>query len=62
VLLFSTGQDRIAYSETGVGEEWQAYVTPFSTTEKGATYISNVLTVQGAALDNIVIEGPVSVN
>lgn len=41
-----SGGDLIVSGETSVGDEWQAHVTPFSSTEIGATYQSNTITIQ----------------
>ncbi len=40
------GGDLIVSTETSVGDEWQAHVTPFSSTEVGSTYQSNTVTIQ----------------
>ncbi|MCB2229094.1 hypothetical protein KQH82_00120 [bacterium] len=43
--LYAQGRDVIASSETEIGDEWQATVTPFSATAAGTGVASNVLTV-----------------
>jgi lysophospholipase L1-like esterase len=45
IALYSVGTDVIKSSETDVGDEWQARVTPFSSTEAGSTYVSNTITI-----------------
>ncbi len=48
--MYAVGQNIIRATETGVGEEWQARVTPFSDSEPGATYPSNTITIVDQAL------------
>jgi hypothetical protein len=45
LLFTSTGQNEIVAINTNVGETWQTMVTPFSSTEAGATVGSNTLTI-----------------
>ncbi len=46
--LYSSGPDVIKSSETSVGDDWQARVTPFSASEVGSTYQSNTVTIVSA--------------
>jgi lysophospholipase L1-like esterase len=47
--LYDDGPNVITASETSVGDQWQARVTPFSDTEAGMTYQTNTLTIQSGA-------------
>jgi lysophospholipase L1-like esterase len=63
--LYNSGGTVVSSSETVAGEQWQAYVTPFSASESGATVGTNTVVIQGSGvgiLDYIEIEGPGSVN
>jgi lysophospholipase L1-like esterase len=54
--LYSAGRDVIVDEETNVGDEWQAFVTAFSTTDAGDLQASNVLTVAGGpTLTNVAL-------
>ncbi len=44
--LYTSGPDVIKWSETNVGEQWSAAVTPFSETDAGSTVQSNTVTIQ----------------
>jgi len=44
-LFSTTGSNRIVAQETKIGDVWQARVTPYSATEAGTPYPSNVITI-----------------
>jgi len=48
--LYEHGGNRIAAAETEVGHTWYAEVTPFSTTEAGATVVSNAVFINPTEL------------
>jgi len=54
LLALYHGSDTIKSTETSVGEQWYADVTPFSETEKGSTESSNTLTIK---IDPPVVSG-----
>ncbi|MDX9856910.1 MAG: LamG-like jellyroll fold domain-containing protein [candidate division Zixibacteria bacterium] len=41
------GTDTLRYTETEIGDDWAAWVTPFSSTEAGASVKSNTITIYG---------------
>jgi hypothetical protein len=46
ILALYNGGNVIVSSETSIGDEWQAHVTPFSSTDIGMTYPSNIITIK----------------
>lgn len=52
-LYQSGGGDTLKYTETEIGDEWAAWVTPFSSTEAGASVKSNTLTVYDASVAEV---------
>lgn len=58
--LYSEGQDVIRSAETDAGEDWQAHVTPFSSSEAGATESSNIITIQGTPEAPVITSTPVT--
>ena len=50
MLALYHGSDTIKSTETNVGEQWYADVTPFSTTEAGITVSSNTLQINSDSL------------
>jgi lysophospholipase L1-like esterase len=50
----------IVSQETDVGDEWQCHVTPFSASDAGATYPSNVLTILAAGGVPVITSDPLT--
>ncbi|MFC1742201.1 DUF2341 domain-containing protein, partial [Nanoarchaeota archaeon] len=60
--LFRNRTDMMIYSETSVGDIWQACITPNDGTEEGATGCSNMLAIQAARATDIVLNSTYGTN
>jgi lysophospholipase L1-like esterase len=58
VTLYNSGIDTLKYTETNDGEDWQTYVTPFSATEAGSTYVSNTITIGVGIVPPTIVSDP----
>jgi hypothetical protein len=56
--LYNDGPDVIKYTETDVGEQWQAYVTPFSSVEAGSLYVSNTIGIEVDSVPPVIVSVP----